>query len=385
MPNSRRYLTSARIFLAAMCGVGAVASIASGQGMKAPTVHGADVQVQAAGEGADSPQWMARLGLSADSPSATKLKSQAQERREAEKALRKLRFQYLGQKKHLPTREEGLARLRDFDTPSLYPLLIDLFKDDQADVNLFLLDRFAQSRTPEGDASMAWVGVNSKHAEIRAAAVSHLRERLAKEPSSSFPVRMVLYEGFKSRRNESMVASAKLASALNLVEVLPYLIASQATQRPTSTTASAGTGGGDGALAWIMVGEQTAFVSDLTPVVGPNAVAFDPQLSVINTGTLLRVLDAVVIEYRVELHRELVDWTSREFGQDTSGMGYDYKAWRTWYDTEFMPHIAARAARAAAAAKALPDPNGNNTASPAANTPGTSGPQSTPTVAPSGG
>jgi len=35
-----------------------------------------------------------------------------------------------------------------------------------------------------------------------------------------------------------------------------------------------------------------AFVSDLQPVVGNSAVAFDPTVSVITDGTFLRVIDA---------------------------------------------------------------------------------------------
>jgi len=162
-----------------------------------------------------------------------------------------------------------------------------------------------------------------------------------------------------------MTASAQLASNLNLIELMPWLISTQATGQPTrqGVAAGAGPGSGSGALAWILVGQQTAFVSDLTPVVGPNAVAFDPQLSTLTTGTLLRIVDAVVISYRVDIHNILVDWSTREFGQDTGGLGYDFPKWQKWYEKDFTPHMAAKeaarleeAAKLAEAAKAVNSP-----------------------------
>jgi hypothetical protein len=317
---------------------------ANAQGMSAPRVVSPDVVYVPAGEGAEDPQWVKRLKLDPADPKVAAVAEAAKERRTAEKELRKIRYQYLAQNKHQPKREEGLARLRDYDTAALYPLLIDLFKDDQADVKHYLIASFARAENQAGDAALAWMGVYEKSPMIRLAAADQLRARIAEDSQATQAVRMVLYEGFRTRKNSVMVASAKLASTLNLVELMPWLIASQAVQQPSTSSVATGSGSGEGALAWILVGEQTAFVSDLTPVVGPNAVAFDPQLSVVTTGSIIRILDAYVIEYHVELHQELVDWSSREYGQNTGGLGYDYDAWKKWYDQDFVPHLAAVAA-----------------------------------------
>src|SRR5690606_15471171 len=78
-----------------------------------------------------------------------------------------------------------------------------------------------------------------------------------------------------------------------------------------------------GDVAFIAIGRQVAFVSDLTPVVSDSAVAFDPTIGVINEGTLVRVHDASVTIYREHIHASLVRLTSRASGRSTSQLGYD--------------------------------------------------------------
>jgi hypothetical protein len=83
------------------------------------------------------------------------------------------------------------------------------------------------------------------------------------------------------------------------------------------------------------VGTQETFVSDLTPVVGPSAVAFDPQLDVVTSGTVLRISDAVVYEYHYEIHNPLTRLTSRLTDTDTRPLGWDAEKWTRWYTKEF--------------------------------------------------
>ena len=70
----------------------------------------------------------------------------------------------------------------------------------------------------------------------------------------------------------------------------------------------------DGALADILVATQQAFVQDLQPVVGDSAVGFDPELGVVTSGTILRVMGAYVVTYRTEVHNSLVGLSSRAWG-----------------------------------------------------------------------
>ena len=77
------------------------------------------------------------------------------------------------------------------------------------------------------------------------------------------------------------------------------------------------------------VSEQVAFVSDLQPVVGDNAVAFDPTISVASEGVFLRVIDAYVITYRVEVHNALVALSTEGWGgESTASLGWDGKKWQ---------------------------------------------------------
>jgi hypothetical protein len=55
---------------------------------------------------------------------------------------------------------------------------------------------------------------------------------------------------------------------------------------------------------------------------------------------LLRVIDAVVVTYHIDINRELIDLSSRLYGQSTKGLGWDLPAWREWYGKEFRPYWA---------------------------------------------
>jgi len=330
--------------IAVLC-LAAIVPVGFAQGLRAPQVHESSESTSSAVDDSSSPEWMARLGISPDSPQAKMVAEQARARVGVEKELKKIRSQHFGRHKYEQRRHEGFVKLEKYLDAAFYPLLIDVFSREDADVKIYLMDRFAAAANPAGDAALAWLAVYDKDLAMRAEATSRIKARLKADKRAVESTRMVVYEGFRSGKDKIMTSSARLASNLNLIELMPWLISAQATGQPTAQTAGigGGTGSGGGALAWILVGQQTAFVSDLTPVVGPYAVAFDPQLSTITTGTLLRVVDAVVISYHIDIHNTLVDWSTREYGQDTGGLGYDYKQWKTWYDSEFLPFVTAKA------------------------------------------
>lgn len=301
--------------------------------------------------GEDAPEWMRRLAIDPESPAAKKHADQVKTRKAAEKELRKLRFKHFRQTNSTPVRQEGLLKLREYTDPALFPLMIKLFEKDHPEVRLAVLDIFRDSQSDEGDTALAWVAVQDPESGMRSAAMERLNARLVKDKAPPLQIKLVVYEGLRSGKDTAMAAAAQLARGLNLVEVIPWLINAQVTGVPQGQVVGSGaTGTPDAALAWIMVGTQTAFVSDLTPVVGPYAVAFDPQLSVVNTGVILRIIDAAVVAYHTDIHQILTDWTAEEMGQPMPPLGYNIPAWREWYKKEFVPHLTAKAEREALAA-----------------------------------
>jgi hypothetical protein len=147
----------------------------------------------------------------------------------------------------------------------------------------------------------------------------------------------VIYEGLRRGSNKVKGRAAELAADLKLVELIPWLAAAQVSGRPASGGSSGGTEDPDGSLAYIVVGTQQAFVADLEPVVSEGAVAFDPTLSTITEGTVLRVIDAVVYTYHVEVHRPLVRLASEAAGRDMADLGWDYRKWAQWYYKDYLP------------------------------------------------
>ncbi|HYF13989.1 MAG TPA: hypothetical protein VD971_02830 [Phycisphaerales bacterium] len=294
-----------------------------------------------------APAWLRRLAMNEQSESVRRYHEQKQARLSKEKEIRRLRLKHFGQIRSTQIRQEGILKLRELAEPALFPLLIDVFKREDDDVRLELLDIFKRSESLEGDAALAWQAVFDKDARIREAATQRLDERQRESEKPQLvrdQARMVVYEGLTSSRASNGLNAARLAENLKLVELIPWLAASQLRAQAVQT---GGAREGAGALAWIAVGTQTSFVSDLQPVVAEAAVAFDPQVSSVTEGTLVRVIDATVYSYNVDIHNALVRLSSAAWGQSTARLGWDYRAWMSWYRDEFEPYWAAKQAAAA--------------------------------------
>jgi len=304
--------------------------------------------------GTDVPDWVKKLSIDPQSPQAQKYAAQQKVRLAAEKQLKKIRAKNFGTMKSLPVRQEGILALREFNDPAIFPSMVELFKKEGPDVRTAIMDMFKDSGTQDGDTCLTWMAVFDDDAEIRGAATTRLRARIKQEGKIPETMKLVCYEGIRSGKATAMAASAQVINNFNILEAIPWLIAGQLQGTPAGQgVAGAGVGNErTGALAWIVVGTQIAFVSDLTPVVGPSAVAFDPQLSVVTEGVILRILDAAVYSYNVDLNSNLIDMTSRLTGQPTRGLGWSLPAWRDWYANEFPKQLAEKQAKDAEEFKA---------------------------------
>lgn len=267
-------------------------------------------------------------------------------RREIEKELKLIRAKYFRATKNTEMRQVGIAELRKYDDPAVYPLFIELFKDEDPDVRGAVLDHLCDLHNDAADATVAWSAVFDKDKKFRAQAAERVVKR-AENAEVSYRVKSVIATGLRSKKDDTVAAAAHLAQVLKLYEAIPMLINAQ--------TVGGGGGNGQGddsALAYILIGQQVAFVSDLQPVVGDNAVAFDPTVGVVTDGVILRVIDAYVITYRVDVHNALTALSSEGWGgQPTTQFGWDNKKWQEWYTTEFVPY---REKLAAAAGQEIP-------------------------------
>lgn len=287
-----------------------------------------------------------------DSPQGRALAEAGKKRKELERELYKLRATYFRNIRNVEIRQAGIAKLREYTDPAVFPSLLKVFKRDKDDVRGTILDMLAEQKSDEADATLAWSAVTDEDPWFRGMAADRLVRRVGEaggEPSVY--VQSVVARGLKSELDREINAAANLAQALNLIEAIPMLINAQV-QGAQVGGAGAGGGGGDTSLAYILVGTQTAFVSDLEPVVADSAVAFDPTLSVVTDGVVLRVLDAVVVTYRTEVHSSLVGLSSKAWGRPTNGLGWDVPAWHDWYTREFKPYWDAKEAERKAEAEA---------------------------------
>ena len=57
-----------------------------------------------------------------------------------ERELKKLKLKYFGSIRKTEIRQEGIARLREYTDPLIYPALIKIFEREHADVRTAILD-----------------------------------------------------------------------------------------------------------------------------------------------------------------------------------------------------------------------------------------------------
>lgn len=378
MAGARRGVWMVSVVSAALS-VALSAGAAMGQGVSPATTF---VTEDGASAGADAPPWIAMMAADPGSPAMRALAAQNKERKELEKRVRQIRHRYLKSGKNEVV-QEGFVMLRDLVAPdgvykiAAFPMLLEVFDRDDMELRLQVLDLIRDSKTDEGDTTLAWAAVMSKDRAMRDAARGKFLARVserdhAKElkrqmrerapvayapgggPSEhtiemstvgkltvaherrEYPVGVarVVAEGLRTRREHTMAAAADLASVLGMFEAIPGLIAGQ--------VSGAGFGGGaagterTGDLAWIMIGQQQTFVADLTPVVGDNAVGFDPTLGVVTEGVILRIKDAAVYAYSFDVNSALVAMADTAMGlgdgQSTASMGFDTEKWMAWWE-----------------------------------------------------
>jgi hypothetical protein len=265
-------------------------------------------------------------------PSERAYAAAQKKRNQIEKELKQLRAKYFRSTKSVEMRQVGIAELKKYDDPALFPLFIELFKDEDADVRKAVLDHLCDLNSDEADATVAWSAVFDRDKKFRGEAAERVVKRVEKV-GASHRVQSVIATGLRSKKDDTVAAAAHLAQVLKLYEAIPMMISSQI------VGGGGGDNGGDSALAYILIGQQVAFVSDLQPVVGDSAVAFDPTVSVATDGVILRIIDAYVITYRVEVHNSLTALASDGWGgQPTAQLGWDNKKWNEWYAKEFVPY-----------------------------------------------
>jgi hypothetical protein len=318
-----------------------VAGLAASSAMAQPTMN-----LQPPG-GGQVPKWVAAQIQDPDDPRVKEYAQRQKRRVELEKELFKLRAQYFRNIRNTEIRQIGIHKLREYTQPVLYESLLKIFKAEGMDVRGAVLDILAEQKNDEADTVLAWAAIFDDSKEFREAAQQRLQKRIKEDGvTATARIKSVIAEGLRTGTDDELGSAAHLAAGLGIVEAIPMLISAQLGGQ---TVVGGGSGdNSDHSLAWIEVGTQQAFVSGLTPVVGDSAVAFDPTVSVVTDGVYLRVIDAVVVTYRYEVHNALVDLSSKAWGQRTDRLGWDNPAWRKWYTEQFVPDQAKKAAEAKA-------------------------------------
>lgn len=255
--------------------------------------------------------------------------------RQYAKQIRLIRHQHFGDIRVRAVRDQGIEMLSEFTDPAAFHPMIEELKRELDDVRLAMLDHFAR-HGEGGQTALAWMAIYDDNPAMR----NEASKRMVAPPCNG--VLAILDGALRSPRHDVASLAAGLASSLNAVQTIPLLIFAQAA---TETNQD------QGDLAWIAIQTQHAYVQGLVPVVGDNSGAFQPIIGTFSDGSVLRVVDAVVIIYRTFVHESLVNLTTRDWGQPTDRLSYNIKAWWEWYDTKYVPFKREQAEHARLAAE----------------------------------
>ena len=254
---------------------------------------------------------------------AEELKVRAEARAYA-RQINKIRHEHFGKIKVEEIRRQGIDQLKEFTDPASFRPMIEELRREADDVRLGMLDHFSM-QGDEGQAALGWVAIFDRDPAIRNEALKRM------VAPAGEPVKFLLNGALRTRDHDTVCAAATVAGALNVTSTIPLLIFAQA--------ATSGNTGSDqqGDLAWIAIQTQRAYVQNLIPIVGDNSGAFQPVIGVVSDGVVMRVVDAVVIEYRTPVHSSLVAMTSHDWGQPTEYLSYNVQAWWDWFNNEYVP------------------------------------------------
>ncbi len=254
--------------------------------------------------------------------------------REYARQINRIKYKCFGKVKVQAIRQQGIEELRQFTDPASFKPMIDELVREDDDVRLGMLDHFS-AQGDEGQAALGWVAIFDKDAAIRNEALKRM------VAPAGEPVKYLLNGALRTENHDTICAAATVAGALNVLQTIPLLIFAQA------ATTSAAPAEGQGDLAWIAIQTQRAYVQNLVPVVGDGSGGFQPVIGIVSDGVVMRVVDAVVIEYRTPVHSALVAMTSHDWGKPTEYLSYNVQSWWDWFNNEYVPFKNEQAAKAA--------------------------------------
>ncbi len=251
------------------------------------------------------------------------------------KQIALIRHKHFGDIKVQAIRTKGIDELRQFTDSAAFRPMIEELAREADDVRLAMLDHFAMQGA-EGQAALGWLAIYDDDRAIQNEALKRMVS-----PADE-PVKYLLNKALRTEDHGVMCAAATVSGALNVTSAIPLLIFGQA-------AVGGGDGGGEGQgdLAWIAIQTQQAYVQSLVPVVGDSSAAFQPIIGIVSSGVVMRVVDAVVIEYRRPVHDALVAMTTHDWGQPTEYLSYNVQAWWDWYNNEYVPFKNEQAQKAA--------------------------------------
>lgn len=304
----------------------ACAGAAFGQGMTMPRASVPEPAVQLTEEQA---RIIAAGNLTPEQRES--LRQWNKRRVEAEKQMKTIRFKNFGSKMVPEIRQAGIVELRKITDSAAFPSMLEIFRDEQADVQKAVVEHLGDLGTDHSLTTLAYAAVFEKKPLIKSLAAEALRERVEASHAVPAGVQTIIASGLDSKDFFARGDAARLAVSLKLIEAIPAMIAGQ--------ISPSGGGSAGGYIAYIVIGEQRAYVADLNPVVGDGSVAFDPVPGVLTEGVVLAINDAVAIQYSTGVHDALVDFTSRLSGEDTSKLGWNPRKWLAWYKGTLVPKL----------------------------------------------
>ena len=106
-------------------------------------------------DGSDTPAWVAQQIQNPDDPRVKEFAKQQKTKKQLEKELYKIRYEFIHNIKKTELRQVGIDKIRSYKQPYIYESLVTIFEKEGDDVRRAVFEHLSDQKNDAADTTMA--------------------------------------------------------------------------------------------------------------------------------------------------------------------------------------------------------------------------------------